>query len=75
MKKLIIALTVSVFALAGVHASDTKPVTDKDKAACAQKAACCDKTKSACCGEKTACSKTPSKGVAMSPKAIEQSSR
>ena len=69
MKKLILALTVSTFALASaLHASDTKVVATTDKAAC------CDKAKgsASCCGEsKSACSKTMSKKIAMSPKAME----
>ena len=70
MKKLIIALTVSVLALAGSLQADDKatapkPMGDKDKAAC------CEKAKAGCCGDKSACSKTPSKSALMSPKAIE----
>jgi hypothetical protein len=67
MKKFIIALTVSVFALAGsLHADDKAPTTK----VVADKAACCDKAKGSCC--QSACSKTPSKSVLMSPKAAEQ---
>lgn len=68
MKKIILALAVSAFALTSVlNAADTKVVvTDKDKGAC------CDMTKSSCCASKSACSKTPSKGIAMSPKAAAE---
>ena len=66
MKKLVIALTVSAFALAGsLHAADAKVAADKEKGGC------CDKAKSSCCEGKSACSKTPSKGIAMSPKAAD----
>ena len=73
MKKLIIALTVSTFALtSALHASDTRTV------AAADKGACCDKTKAtaSCCGEKSAaCSKSISKRIAMSPRGAELAMR
>jgi hypothetical protein len=57
MKKLIVCLTVSVFALASsVQAGD--------------KATCSDKSSACCSGSKSACSKAAtSKKVVMSPKA------
>lgn len=60
MKKLIIALTVSTFALAGsLHAADTTPAPAKDKAACCDKAASSSKTAtSACCDKKASSDKT-----------------
>jgi hypothetical protein len=69
MKKLIICLTVSVFALASTYAGDTKAACkDKDKAACADK--------KACCSEKSMCSKgAPAKNVLMSPKAAAQAGK
>jgi len=77
MKKLIIALTVSTFALAGsLHASDTKPVAAADKGACCEKGAAADKaTASSCCAGKSACSKSISKRVAMSPRGAELAMR
>jgi len=71
MKKIILALTVSAFAItSALYAADTKPA-----AATADKGSCCDKAKSGCCADKSACSKTPSKGVAMSPKAASLASK
>jgi hypothetical protein len=68
MKKLIICLTVSAFALVSSHAGDSKPCTGKDKAACSDK--------KACCSEKSMCSKgAPSKNVLMSPKAAAQAGK
>ena len=62
MKKLVIALTVSAFALASaLYASDTTPAPApvKDKAACCDKAAaCCSKDKAACCDKTTASDKS-----------------
>ena len=70
MKKLIIALTVSTFALTGaLHAADTKVAADKG--GCCDKTAATAKAGGSCCGEKTACSKSISRKSAMSPKAMD----
>ena len=63
MKKIIVCLTVSAFALvSSLHAGDTKTCTDKSMTSSAKGASCCS-------GGKSACAKMPTKTVLMSPKA------
>jgi hypothetical protein len=63
MKKLILSLAVSAFALAAVQADNNA------KAPSEKNATCCEANKTSCCS-KSACTKgMPTKTVLMSPKA------
>jgi hypothetical protein len=68
MKKLILSLAISAFALTLSVQADSNSTTTT-KAPAAKKATCTDSSKDCCSGGKSACKSMPSKTVLMSPKA------
>ena len=69
MKKLILSIVVTAFAVA-VQAGEVKTTSSKEKtAACSSVTKVSDQAKTSCCASKTACKDAPTKQALLSPKA------